>query len=175
MESTFERENAVLTRLAERTNVDVSQAAVKLRRIYLSVPEEIFMDALKSLRDEQEFDHLCAITGLDTGESFEFLYHVAEPGGIVFTLKFKTRREDPVVIQTVLPLYNGATFYERELEGLLGVKVEGLTPGRQYPLPDNWPKGQYPMRKDWKPGDLQKTVPEPAGAPCKLPDPSKGV
>ena len=155
METSFERENGVLGRLAERFTLDISQAVVKERRIYLSVPEEVFMDALTFLRQELNFDHMITITGLDTGENFEFLYHVSEPGGVLMTLKLKTRREDPVVIQTVLPVYPGATFYERELEGLLGVKVEGLTPGRQYPLPDNWPEGQYPLRKDWTPDMLK--------------------
>jgi NADH:ubiquinone oxidoreductase subunit C len=175
MEASLERENGIVNCLAERLGVDATQAVVKPRKIYLGVSEETFMDALKYLRDELDFDHLCTITGLDTGENYEFLYHVAEPGGIVLTLKFKTRHEDPVVIQSVLPIFNGATFYERELESLLGVKVEGLTPGRQYPLPDNWPKGQYPMRKDWKPGASQKNIVEATGAQAKLTDPSKGV
>jgi len=174
MELTYEREQGVLGRLAERFGLDADQAVIKHNRIYLSVPEADFMDALRFLKEELGFDHLCTITGLDTGENFEFLYHVAEPGGILLTLKFKTRREDPVSIQTVLPVFNGATFHERELEGLLGIKVEGLTPGRQYPLPDNWPKGEYPMRKDWKPGIARKTYPELTAQP-KISEPAKGV
>lgn len=172
METSFEREQGVLSRLAERFGLDEGQAVVKSRRIYLGVPEEVFMDALSFLRHELNFDHLITITGLDSGEHFEFLYHVSEPGGILITLKFKTRREDPVVIRSVLPVYPGATFYERELEGLLGVKVEGLPPGRQYPLPDNWPQGQYPMRKDWKPGAAQPTAP---GGNLQPAQPDKGV
>ena len=168
METNFDRENGVLARLNERFGLDIEGAAVKHHRIYLGVPEEAFMEALKFLRNELDFDHLCTITGLDTGDNFEFLYHVSEPGGIIMTLKYKTKREDPVVIQTVLPVYPGATFYERELEGLLGVAVEGLTPGRQYPLPDNWPQGQYPLRKDWKPGISQ-------AAKQGLDEPTKGV
>lgn len=74
MEANFEREQGVLGRLAERFNLDVGQAVVKTRRIYLSVPEEVFMDALKFLRQELNFDHMITITGLDTGENFEFLY-----------------------------------------------------------------------------------------------------
>jgi len=169
MEANFDRENGVLNRLAGHFGLDADQATVKHNRIYLGVAEEILLDALKFLRGELGFDHLCAITGLDTGENFEFLYHVSEAGGVLATLKIKTRREDPVVIQSVLPIYPGATFYERELEGLLGVKVDGLPEGRQYPLPDNWPKGQYPMRKDWKPG------PKPEANKTELSEPAKGV
>ena len=174
METVFERENAVLERLSARFGVDAGQAVVKTRRVYLKVSLGIFMEALKYLRDELGFDHLGTITGLDTGEHFEFLYHIAEPGGILMTLEYETPREDPVVIPTVLPVYPGATFYERELEGLLGVKVEGLPEGRQYPLPDNWPAGEYPQRKDWKPGNKVNSALQDAAKPQPT-EPDKGV
>lgn len=174
MENVFVRENGVLERLSARFGVDVGQAVVKTRRIYLKVPTEVFMEALKYLRDELNFDHLCTITGLDTGEHFEFLYHIAEPGGILMTLEYETPREDPVFIPTVLPIYPGAIFYERELESLLGVKVQGLPAGRQYPLPDNWPEGEYPQRKDWKPGIKANSALQDAAKP-QLNEPEKGV
>lgn len=152
MEAVLDQEKGILERIAGRfSGVDVENAKTALRRIYLSVPETVFMDVLRFAATELEFSHLSTITGLDTGSNFEFLYHISRTDGVLMTLKYQTKREDPVVIPTVLPIYNGATFYEREVEGLLGVKVEGLPEGRQYPLPDNWPKGEYPMRKDWKP------------------------
>lgn len=148
----MELENKVLSALAERfAQIDTEQAAVSTRRIYLGVPAQRFMDILTYCAQDLGFSYLCTITGLDTGENFEFIYHLANGEGIVLSLKYLTSREDPVVIPSVLPIYAGATFYERELEGLLGVKVEGLPEGRQYPLPDNWPQGEYPMRKDWTP------------------------
>lgn len=148
----MEKEAKVLSSLAERfPAIDAARAVTAVRRIYLSVPEEIFQEALRFAAGELGFDHLCTITGLDTGDGFEFLYHIANHDGILMSLKLKTAGGDGVAIPSVLPVYAGATFYERELEGLLGVKVEGLPEGRQYPLPDNWPQGQYPMRKDWTP------------------------
>lgn len=145
-------EQGVLDRLQERfPGLDMTEAKTAIRRVYVSVPEETFLDALRFAAEDMGFNHLCTITGLDTGEGYEFLYHVANGEGIVLTLKYRTRGGNGVEIPTVLPIYAGATFYERELEGLLGVTVVGLPQGRQYPLPDNWPKGQYPMRKDWKP------------------------
>ena len=47
-----------------------------------------------------------------------------------------------------------SSFYERELEGLLGIRWRAH---RQYPLPDNWPAGVYPLRKSWKPGQPNVT------------------
>jgi len=142
----------VLASLAGRfPSLDVAQAVTAARRIYLGVPAERFVEIIGYAAKDLGFDHLSTITGLDSGSGYEFLYHISGPGGILMTLKYKTAGGDGVTIPSVLPIYPGASFYERELEGLLGVKVEGLPPDRQYPLPDNWPQGQYPMRKSWKP------------------------
>ncbi len=147
----MENERFYLEKLAERfSTVNVETAVVKPQKLYVEVALENLLDALRFLYDEHEFRHLSTITGLDNGEQYEFLYHIAHENGYLLTLKVKTVR-DGAVIPSVLPIYEGAVFYERELNGLLGVTVEGLPEGRQYPLPDNWPAGEYPLRKDWKP------------------------
>ena len=140
--------------LAEKANIE------SVRRIFMDVPLETLTDILTYCKDELGFDHLTTITGLDNGEQFEFLYHIACEQGVVLTLKVKTAR-DGGVLPSVMPIYNGAIFYELELQGLLGVTVEGLPEDRQYPLPDNWPKGQYPMRKDWQPTAATPPLPKP--------------
>jgi NADH:ubiquinone oxidoreductase subunit C len=150
-----EKETLILEKLGEKFESLKSTGRVaRDRRIYIEVPGDIFMSVLDYAAHELSFDHLCTITGLDFVDGYEFLYHVSCDEGIVLSLKLKIPKEDPK-ISSVLPIYNGATFYEKELEGLLGVKVEGLPEGRQYPLPDNWPKGEYPLRKDWNPEVLK--------------------
>lgn len=157
----MEKALAVVSRLEERFPALLGNAVIPTpRRIFMDVPLESLMDILHFCHDELVFDHLCTITGLDNGEMFEFLYHIAQEAGIVLTLKVKTPR-DGGVLPSVMPIFNGAIFYELELEGLLGVEVEGLPDDRQYPLPDNWPKGQYPMRKDWKPTPAAPTQANP--------------
>lgn len=147
----MEKEMFIVNQLAEQfQGLDAEKAKVSARRIFMDVPGNIFMDVLRYAAGSLQFEHLGTITGLDCGEEFEFIYHISNPDGIMLNLKRKAPKDNPV-IETVLPVYQGASFYERELEGLLGVKVEGLPEGRQYPLPDDWPQGQYPLRKDWTP------------------------
>ncbi|HOU96600.1 MAG TPA: NADH-quinone oxidoreductase subunit C [Bacteroidales bacterium] len=122
---------------------------IRQRRITVEVDKNNLIGLLSYLFNDLKFDYLCTITGLDTGDNLQFIYHVANKDGIVINVKTNVPKSDPV-ISTVTGIYNGATFYERELEDLLGARVEGLPEGRHYPLPDNWPKGQYPLRKDWK-------------------------
>ena len=148
----FEKENEILRLIKEKfPAVDIETARIAKKRIYLMTDSGIFFQTIRFAAQELGFFRLCTITGIDNLDNFEFLYHVVNADGILLTLKFKTPRTDNAVIASVLPIYNGATFYERELEGLLGIKVEGLPEGRQYPLPDNWPREQYPLRKDWSP------------------------
>jgi Ni,Fe-hydrogenase III component G len=61
--------------------------------------------------------------------------------------------KENAAIKTVTDTFSAADIYEREISDLLGIKMEGLAPGRRYPLPDDWPDGEYPLRKDWKRSD----------------------
>lgn len=119
------------------------------RRIFVEIPQDVFMDVCRFAAGELGFDSLCTITGLDMGEDFQFIYHLADKNGIVLNLKFNVPKANPV-IESVTPIFNGAIFYEKELKDMFGAIVEGLTKeGRRYPLPDWFPEDQYPLRKDW--------------------------
>jgi membrane-bound hydrogenase subunit beta len=129
------------------------------RRVFADVPVGDVHDVLKYLKDKQDFTFLCAITGLDMGENFQVIYHLADSQGSVVSLKILTPRSHPA-IKSVTPLFEGAVFYERELRDMFGIEVEGVPPGRRYPLPDDWPEGQYPLRKDWKQEEESKAPEE---------------
>jgi len=125
------------------------------RRISVEAPKKAFLDIIGYAASKLKFEQLCAITGLDAGENLEFIYHLANREGIMLNLKLTVSKANPE-INTVTAVYNGAIFYERELEDLLGAKVAGLPREKHYPLPENWPEGQYPLRKDWKPDAVQQ-------------------
>ena len=122
------------------------------RRMYVEVPRENLVEVVDFVQKELGCDHLGTITGLDVGESLEFIYHLSSQG-LILSLKVKVPLSDPRV-QTITPMFPGAEPYERELEDILWAKVEGLAPGRHYPLPDDWPQGQHPLRKGWKASDV---------------------
>ena len=67
-------------------------------------------------------------------------------------MRATTPRANPH-LPTITGVFPGAEPYERELADLLGITIDGLAPGRRYPLPDDFPAGQYPLRKDWKTAD----------------------
>jgi len=95
------------------------------RRLWIEVAQDRFLEVFEHLVKGSQFSNLCTITGLDLGAELGF-------------------------IRTVTHLFEGAAIYERELEDLLGAKVEGLPSGPRYPLPDDWPTDEHPLLKDWK-------------------------
>jgi membrane-bound hydrogenase subunit beta len=124
------------------------------RRIFADVPQNHFREVFEHTAKKMDFVHLCIITGLDDGDNLLFIYHLAKMDGTVLNLKTTVPKSNPV-IKTITDIFPGGVIYERELIDLLGTKVEGIPPGKRYPLPDNWPANQYPLRKDWKPEMLE--------------------
>jgi Ni,Fe-hydrogenase III component G len=88
------------------------------------------------------------MTGTDEGDTLGFMYHFASFNGMILNLKINAPKTKPV-IKTVTDLFPSAEMYEREVIDLLGAKVDGLKPGRRYPLHDQWPENQFPLLKDW--------------------------
>jgi membrane-bound hydrogenase subunit beta len=128
------------------------------RRVWAEAPAAQFRAILDHACDRLEFVHLCTITGLDEGESLAFIYHLAREDGLVLCLKTTVPKAAPG-LRSVSDRFPGGVIYERELVDMLGAQVEGLPPGKRYPLPDDWPEGQYPLRKEWTPQMLDGAGP----------------
>ena len=120
------------------------------RRIYADVEYGKFTEVFEYTIQKLNFTYLCTITGLDEGDKISLIYHLTTQDGVILNIKTSVPKDRPIV-KTIIGYFRGAEVYERELEDLLGVKMEGLPEGLRYPLPDDWPKDQYPLRKDWKP------------------------
>ena len=140
---------AVTEILTQRFPKDITDIVVaREKRIFATVTREKLVEAAKALR-EFGMVNIGTITGLDSGENFEVIYHFYAEDGVMLNLKVFTPKDKPV-IPSVTEVYAGVFLYERELMDLLGIVVEGTPPSRRYPLPEDWPAGQYPLRKDWK-------------------------
>jgi Ni,Fe-hydrogenase III component G len=116
-------------------------------RINVKVAREQLLTVLRYLKEQFGFTHLATITGLDAGESFEVIYHMASNLATV-NVRILTPRSDPK-IPSVCTVIAGAILYERELQDMFGLVVENIPDPRPLLLADDWPAGEYPLRKDW--------------------------
>ncbi len=135
----------------------------RVRRIWAELLVENFAAVFEASL-AMGFTYLATITGLDEGENFGAIYHMARPTGMMLNLHVSVPKSNPV-LQSICRRFPAAECYERELVDLFGMKVEGLPQGPRYPLPDGWPDGQYPLRKDWRPEMLNTAAPKEGDKP----------
>ncbi len=139
-----------------------------------SHPETTRLDAVIAVDDLRAatscmhtagWGYLSAITGLDLGPEsgqLEVLYHFCN-GPAITTLRVrqlrpavdvlapgaKPRLENQPVIPSIADIIPPASFFERELQEMLGFSVTGLNNNNRLFLPDDWPEGVYPMRAEF--------------------------
>jgi NADH-quinone oxidoreductase subunit C/D len=116
---------------------------------YLIQPEYLTATMVK-LRDDLGYDYLSSITGVDylPDNQMEVVYHLRKStGGSPLVIKAQLPRDNPV-IASLVPVYPGAEFQEREAWDLLGIKFEGHPDLRRILLWEGF--AGHPLRKDWK-------------------------
>ncbi|RLF25121.1 MAG: hypothetical protein DRN15_00225 [Thermoprotei archaeon] len=128
------------------------------RRIFVQVPSDKLWEAVRRLRDNVEAQHVVTITGIDTGENIELLYHLWSPKvKSLITVRTTVPRDSPS-IRSIVDLIPGATLYEREVHDMLGVNFINHPNLARLLLPEDWPENLHPLRKDVKLEELRKLI-----------------
>jgi len=118
------------------------------RRIFLKVDPKDLIPAVEVLKNGLGYAYVATISGLDSGENFEIIYHFAKPSSQL-NLRTLIPKTHPHV-ESICAVIPGAILYERELQDMFGLIVDRIPDPRRLVLPDDWPEGSYPLRKDWK-------------------------
>ncbi|NIP44826.1 MAG: NADH-quinone oxidoreductase subunit NuoD, partial [candidate division Zixibacteria bacterium] len=108
------------------------------------------LEIAEYIRDEMGYDFLSSVTGVDyiDDQMMEVVYHAFQStGGEALVFKAQTPRDKPVV-PSLVPIYPGADFQEREIWDLFGIKFEGHPDLRRILMWEGF--NGHPMRKDWK-------------------------
>ena len=115
------------------------------------VAPDRLVEVATALRDEFGFNYLSSVTGVDLiqDDKMEVVYHVysIEKGGGPVVMKAQTDRADAVV-PSLISVWPGADFQEREAWDLLGIRFDGHPDLRRILTWDGF-EG-HPLRKDWK-------------------------
>jgi NADH/F420H2 dehydrogenase subunit C len=108
------------------------------------------IELMTSLRDELGYDHLTSVTGVDyhPQEKMEVVYHLFKStGGSILEIKTQVSREKAQV-PSLVGLYPGAAFQEREAWDLLGINFEGHPNLKRILMWEGF--AGHPLRKDWE-------------------------
>ena len=108
------------------------------------------VDACAKLR-AGGFEHLTSITAVDWKRRWEIVYHITMFGRKdLVTLKVELPYQDPRV-PSVVSVWPGAGWHERESYDLMGIKFIGNPDLRRILLPENY--DGHPLRKEVKYGN----------------------
>jgi len=89
------------------------------------------------------------ITGIDSDDCFENLYHFSnDQTGCVVTIKAFIRDREAPSIESITPIVAAAEWIEREIHDILGIDFKNHPNLKRLILFDDWPEGVYPLRKD---------------------------
>ena len=114
------------------------------------VPRELLRAAAEYCRANLQFNYLSDATSLDRfpiEPRFELNYHlVSIPNRTKIRLRTRVSGVDPVV-DSLVPVWPGAGWLEREIYDLMGIRFNGHPDLRRILLPDDW-EG-HPLRRDY--------------------------
>jgi len=122
------------------------------------VPVDRLIETCRALQSTPglEFNAFSSVTAVDyyveREPRFEVVYHVVSLHRRA-RLRFKVRVAADVAVPSVVPIWAGASWMEREVYDLFGIPFEGHTDLRRLLMPEDW-EG-FPLRKDY-PVQLRK-------------------
>jgi len=147
-------EKGIVDKITERFGDKVKLAYAKPRRIRFDIRTEDAVDFARFLHDEIGFDQPISVTGTDYPKEniIEVMYHIGccnipEYASSVFAFALKLPRDNPRT-PTLIPVYRGVEYHERETFEMLGVVFEGHPRLERLLLPEDW-ADIPPLRKDF--------------------------
>src|SRR5919106_3308025 len=117
------------------------------------VTKENLVEVATALRDEFGFDLLSCVTAVDyfPENKMEVVYHAYKTtGGPGLVFRVQVRREEPIEVPSLINVWPGVDFQDREAWDLMGIKFTGHPDLRRILMWEGY-EG-HPLRKDWKEG-----------------------
>jgi NADH-quinone oxidoreductase subunit C len=144
------RDRAALSALLAWNQSAVQGAKFDRNELSIYIARENVPDAVTQLKSQGLINFLSDLTCADfypREPRFELAYHLLSiPRKERVRLKVKLSGEDPV-IESIVPVWPSANFFEREIFDLFGIRFLGHPHLRRIMMPEDW-EG-HPLRKDY--------------------------
>lgn len=132
--------------------------------VALNVPAGEGFAALKYLRDEFAFDLLTDLTAIDWAEGvsprFTMVYHLFSTTHHSYLRVCAECADDAEpAISSVVPLWPGANWHERECYDMFGIKFVDHPDLRRILMWDEYP--YFPLRKEFPLAGIETSLPDP--------------
>ena len=140
--------------LAARFGADVLRAEVIWGETTVFVARDRVHDIVRFLHDEpsERYDYLVDVTAVeyrDGGRPLEVVWHLRALGHRRFLrLKVELPKRGPLWVPSVIDIYSGADWLERECFDMFGIRFEGHPDLRRLLMWESYREG-YPLRKDF--------------------------
>ena len=151
-ESSRQNDNVVAERLRAWNSKAVAEVIQFRDETTIVIPQEFLRAAAEHCRQDAKLQYnlLSAATCVDRfphEPRFELIYQlVSIPRREKVRLKVRVSGNDPVV-DSLVPVWPGANWLEREIFDLFGIRFNGHPDLRRILLPDDW-EG-HPLRRDY--------------------------
>jgi NADH-quinone oxidoreductase subunit C len=141
---------SAVSALMEWNSAAVKSGKFDRNELTLIIESAFIRDACFFLRDRQAFNFMSDLTCVDMHPReprFEVIYHLLSHSKKErIRLKVQLPADDPV-LESIVPVWPTANFFEREVFDLFGVRFLGHPNLKRIMMPDDW-KGN-PLRKDY--------------------------
>ena len=125
-------------------------AVIETSDTIIVINSESLLDVASFLKNTPglEFDYLAHITAVDYWDYFELIYQlISINNNHGLTLKTRCYRRDNPSVPSIVSLWRGADYQEREIYDLMGITFQGHPNMKRIVL---WPGFQgHPLRKDY--------------------------
>ena len=145
-------ENEIIAFLKQELGDDLVEASKPSgRRIFVRIKPSALRKAVNALKRKYQTLRFMTLSTVDHGLDFEFLHHFHVDGAVV-TLRSVKRKEDNT-LESIVDLIPAASFIEREVADLFGVKLVNHPQPQHLILTKDWPDDKRPLRRPLK-GEL---------------------
>src|SRR5262249_157061 len=135
------KSHSAVSALLEWNSAAVKGGKLDRDELTVIIESAFIRDACFFLRDRQGFNYISDLTCVDSyprEPRFEVIYHL-----LSHSKKERIRVKTPLsgadpVLESIVPVWPGANFFEREVFDLFGVRFLGHPELKRIMMPDDW-------------------------------------